>query len=224
MKHIILATLFLVAAAICRADSWAPPTARVFASANGKFLLHIAPTARRSSPELPEVREENEKQRKALGLNQVCHATLFRREEREWNGISAGFRPVWQQKLVNEVAPMDARISDDGQFVVTTNDYGSLSYGENVVVIYDREGKLIRRFKLTEFIPQSKIDDLSVPQSVSSIEWAGRHSLDTKNGLLLLQVWQSGNPASTDDKTPVQYRTVPIRLSTGEILKAPASK
>jgi len=224
MKLVILPLLFITLFSSTRADSWLPPTARVFSSPNGKFLLHILPKALKSFPELPEDAAGNSKERKTLGLNETCQATLFQKDnEKGIDSATIRFHPVWQQKLVNEVAPMDAYVSDDGRFVVTTDDYGFLGDGENVVVIYS-EGKFIRRYKLTEFIPQSAIDTLQVPQSTSSIEWAGRHRIDSKNGLLLLQVWKSGNPFNLPVKTPAQYRTVTIRLSTGEILQDPKPK
>jgi hypothetical protein len=124
-----------------------------------------------------------------------------------------GFRKVWRTKLVNKVAPLGAYISDDGKFVVTTNEYGNLGYGDNVVVIYDAGGSLIRQFRLSEFIPEADIKH--IPQTVSSIYWFGQHRIDTKAGLLHLQVWHSGDPIM---KQPIKYRAVTVRLSTGEIL------
>lgn len=206
-------------------DSWAPPTVRIFSSDDGKYLLYVAPRALKSFPELPEDAEESDKERKALGLNQECWGSLFVKDEERVIGFSNNsFRPVWQKKLVNEIAPMNAYISDDGQFVVTTDDYGRLGDGNNVVVIYGSEGKLIQRYPLTKFIPQSAIDNYEVPQSVSSIYWAGQHQIDNKSGLLRLKVWQSGNPMNQSDKEPVKYRTVTIRLSDGEILNESKSK
>src|SRR5438874_3269247 len=115
MKHRVFALLFVALSVLSRADSWRPPTPRIFSSPNGKFLLYVSPKALKSFPELPEDAAENVKERKELGLNEACYATLFRRDDEKLIGSSAiGFRPVWQKKLVNEVAPMDAHISDDG--------------------------------------------------------------------------------------------------------------
>lgn len=199
------------------ADSWAPPTVRIFSSENGKHLFYAAPMAMKSFPELPEDKEANDKERKALGLTEESWGSLFTKEEEKYIGFSNNsFRPVWQQKLVNEIAPMSAFVSDDGKYVVTTDDYGRLGDGENVVVIYDSEGKLIKRFSLSAFLTAEEIKH--APQSVSSIDWSGNHKIDTKEQLLLLQVWQSGG---IFEQKPSVFKTVKIRLSDGEILDQP---
>ena len=139
---------------------------------------------------------------------------MFAKDEEASTGFSNNaFRPIWHQKLVNEVAPMNAFISNDGKFVITTDDYAHLGYGENVVVIYGSEGKLVRRFRLTAFLSEAEIQN--APRSVSSIYWAGDHQVDTQNECLVLQVWQSGG---TSETTPPVFKTVRIRLATGDIV------
>jgi hypothetical protein len=199
------------------ADSWLPPQTKIFSSDNGKYLLQVEPRAMESFPELPEDKAANDQKRKAAGLNEDCWATLFAKDDEPHRATSNEFRPAWRQKLVNEVAPMQAIISDDGKYVVTTDDYGRLGDGENVVVIYS-EGELVRRYPLTAFVPKSAIENYEIPQSVSSIDWAGTHRIDSKNGLLELEVWQSGNPVNRDKSETIKYRTVTIRLSDGEIV------
>jgi hypothetical protein len=130
------------------------------------------------------------------------------------------YRRVWERTFVNEIAPMDVLIADDGRYVVTIDDYGRTGLGDNAVVIYDAEGKLMNRYKLSDFLSQEEIDGPEIPRSASSIFWAGQHRFDAKKGVLLLQVWQSGGNPDADGKTKaVKYRTVSIRLGTGEILK-----
>jgi hypothetical protein len=108
---------------------------------------------------------------------------------------------------------MNAFISDDGKFVVTTDDYGRLGVGENVMVIYDSKGKLIRRYGLSAFLSKAEIE--KAPRTVSSIYWAGEHQIDAQEELFLLQVWQSGGKS---EESPAVFKIVKIRVATGEII------
>jgi hypothetical protein len=89
----VFLTCLLVPIALL-ADTWAPPTARIFSSANGKYLLYVSPKALKSFPELPEDARANDKERRASGLNQACWASLFAKDEERLIGFSNNtFRP-----------------------------------------------------------------------------------------------------------------------------------
>jgi len=182
-----------------RADSWMAPETRIYASPNGRYLLQTQP--QNNDPDCKPDPQKN------------CAATLFRKSDYP----PSEFRPIWTGKLVNPVSPVSALVSDDGKFFVTFDDWFGRGKGDNVVVIYDEHGKVIRHFSLPALLPAGvRLED--IPRSISSYEWAGRHRLE--KDLLHLELWKSGHPASS--KNPPTYRSVIIRLTDGEILPAGA--
>ena len=82
-------------------------------------------------------------------------------------------------------------------------------YGENVVVIYSGNGKLIRKFALHDLMTEKQIDAL--PRSVGSIVWGGHHILVDGDGTLLLRM--GAEPVLDEQK----YRDLEIRISDGAI-------
>jgi len=77
------------------------------------------------------------------------------------------FRLIWNGELVNSKVPSKAIISSNG-YLVTIDDY-YYSGKDHAVVLYNKEGTLLKDFSLDQLIPEE--DRLSFVISSSSIFW-----------------------------------------------------
>ena len=108
---------------------------------------------------------------------------------------------------------MDVLVSNNGDYVVTFDNWHSVGYGDNVVAIYSANtGKLVRKLGLEDFLTESDISAL--PASVSSIWWPGKHRFDYSSGHLVLQVTKSTRVWDKD----AEFEEVRLDLGTGEPL------
>ena len=108
------------------ADQWAPASTRDYASENGKYVVQVIPARDRDKPS----------------------ATVF--------SVTNGKRKkMWQTNLINSTAPVEAALSDDGNSLVTFDNWGGVGYGTNVVVIYSKKG-MLKSFSLENFAPEPK--------------------------------------------------------------------
>ncbi len=74
---------------------------------------------------------------------------------------------IWKGELVNDGAPNKAIISPNG-YLVTFDEHGNLGYNHSLV-IYNKEGKVVKDFQLTDLIPTQDIELFT--SSTSSIYW-----------------------------------------------------
>lgn len=74
---------------------------------------------------------------------------------------------------------MSALVADDGNSIITIDNWGSLGYGDNVMVIYNGEGEIEDQYRLGEFSP-FPIESYQI--SVTSIWWnCGSSYIDNDN-------------------------------------------
>ena len=79
---------------------------------------------------------------------------------------------VWERKLVNRVCPVSAMVPDSGRYVVTFDEHHSV--GENPVVIYGEDGRLIAQLTLGDL----KLErHPNITRSVSSYWW-NEHAIE----------------------------------------------
>ncbi|NQT84024.1 hypothetical protein HQ563_13440 [bacterium] len=131
---------------VCRADSWANPTPRMFASDDGHWALRVIPeTASRGKADT------------------IARGILFEITE---DGTD---RILWEKPLVN--IPVRALLfkSYDKLFVVTLDTWARMGY-EHSLVIYDREGKVVRDLRPEDFLTKKEIRG-RVDISLSSRHW-----------------------------------------------------
>lgn len=121
---LMAAGLGLISIAAVRAE---PPPLREARSANGRFTLRIDPGPSGTA-------------------GRACTAVLFGRAE-------AGAAPqrVWERSLVNDVAPVQAFVRDDGRCVVTLDEHGR-GGARHAVVVYGPRGELRRHFLLSDLL------------------------------------------------------------------------
>lgn len=123
---------------------------------------------------------------------------------------SGRWSQVWARALVNAIAPVELLVSDNG-FVVTFDNWHSVGYGKDVIVIYEPTGRLVREIALTDLVSQDYID--SLPHSVSSLSWRKGASVDAYGNELVVEVLV---PSDQRDAT----KSIPFRigLRDGRIL------
>lgn len=204
----VLFFLLVLVAFRSGADSWLPPGRETYHSGNGEWRLTVVPRAlsgaldyfqdkvdRRDPAGLPQGATE----RSPVGI-------LERKQGNRWI-------LVWQQPLVNEIAPTGALVANDGRHVVTFDNWHSIGHGDDTIVLYDAQGQMVRAMGLDAFLPPDYIDAL--PRTVSSLHWGGGHRLLPDNETLVLRVNEPG-----DRMGPDRYSiSVPVRvrLRDGEV-------
>ena len=162
-KLIVLFGLLTLFSTKTNADSWNSPSVARYYSDNGQFMLKIMPTF------IPDKywdwkSSKPKKRIKYTAKDTViikCHAFLYSIKNKDTIEI-------WNKKLINDIAPVTAIISNNGKSVITFDNWSSMGYGLDVMVVYDSNGGLIKRYQLENFSP-IPINDYFI--SISSIWW-----------------------------------------------------
>lgn len=189
------------------ADSWVPPQTETYVSADGSHRLTVTPRAIRGAlPYFEDKVEGREPAGQSPGGAREARALLERRE------ADGRWREVWQRALPNDVAPVRALVADGGRYVATFDNWHSLGFGDNVVVIYGEAGRLIRSFRLDELLSDDEIERL--PRSVSSIAWGGEHRFSADGTRLVLKIARPGSGRSA-----LRYDDLEIDLPSGRPLE-----
>ena len=198
----------LLAASVAHADSWALPERTLYTSPHGTARLTVSPRALKDQLAYYEdkVKGREPAGQRAGETHRTARATLERKVDGKWT-------TVWTQPLVNEVAPVAALVSDDGAHVVTFDNWGSTGYGDDVVVIYAADGRVVRAMGLRQIVPEIFVEAL--PRTVSSLQWRGdsRFAPDGRNLLVAVVVPDDDAPLGRDRAT-IDIR---IDLATGAV-------
>ena len=116
-------------------------------------------------------------------------------------------------RLVNREAPGTVLVTDDGERLLTIDDYGRWGFGENVLVVYDGSGKIIAKHSLNDFLPEDYINGL--PRTVSTLRWWSaepRIEPGTHSAILSLHLVEAGGWQGRGDALELA-----VDLDTGEI-------
>jgi hypothetical protein len=192
----ISAALAVALAGVAAADSWLAPTEQDYYSLNEAYYLHVVPGdgAKHAAATLYEVVVDAE----------VGGDALIK----------------WSRDLVNPYAPTQVLVSDGGEYVVTSDDWGGVGYGPNVVVIYGPGGELVKQFALEDLLTEEEI--ALVPHSVSSRWWRAGKYINEENGVLVLKVDLGTEPYRSPETAPgvivEKTVTISIHLVDGEVL------
>jgi hypothetical protein len=203
----VASILFLLfSASAIYADSWALPTEKTVCSANKKYCLKITP--KKLTSQLDYFSDKVDGKSDAGGDKKqeknYCKGEFSARNDK------GKMKTLWTIPLVNEVSPVDALVSDNGDYVVTFDNWHSVGYGDDAVVIYRAaDGSLVKKFALTDFLTESDFNELS--RSVSSIWWQGGKPT-IENGKLVLKVAGPGNDGHGNDG---DYFPINIDLTSG---------
>jgi hypothetical protein len=208
---------------VASADKWALPQKQKFCSANKSFCFEVVP--RNLESQLKYFEDKSTGRKNAGSPDGVsaapCRGTLHRIQ-------SDGKRmAVWSSPLTNDVAPVDAIVADAGDYVITFDNWHSLGYGDNVLVIYDSGGKLVRKYSLEDLLG---IDVKRVLKTVSSRWWEGdkpERKIDEAEKILFVRavmrlrffdVKNNDDRLLLTQKAQPESRQIRIDLQTGQIL------
>ena len=181
MKTLLLGMLLsLLLAASAFADSWAPPSVHSYSSPNGEWKLTVYP--RGLTNQLDYFRDKVDGKPNAGGIPGDTQASPIGHMQRKQGGR---WQTVWKAPLVNDVSPVEAVVSNDGT-TVTFDNWHSVGWGDDAVVLYAADGRRARAFGLSAFLPKYYIN--AVPRSVSSIHWRGKPRIDEATRELVIPV------------------------------------
>lgn len=194
------------------ADSWLPPSVTTYASADGTWKLTIYP--RELTNQLDYFQDKVDGKPNAGGIPGDSQKSPIGHMERRQDGH---WRTVWKTPLVNDVAPVDAVVSNTGMSVTFDNWHG-VGWGDDAVVFYAADGSQIRKLGLSAFLPGFYVDAL--PHSVSSIHWRGEPRIDEAKGQLVLPVVVPTATGQEDHQLDEHHVDVRFLLSDGTIVPA----
>jgi hypothetical protein len=134
------------------ADVWLSKRASSYTGRGGDFVAEIFPVNSRLKNNKP-----------------IC---FFYREnfidyEKEEYDPRNRFSLVWDGELINDTAPNAALVSPNG-YLVTLDEHAQLGK-KHSLVLYNKNGDLVRDFNLTDLIPQDYIK--KIPRTITSVNW-----------------------------------------------------
>jgi hypothetical protein len=195
----MIAGLLMLCPGAVRADSWMPATRQIVYSANRHVRFTINPRAI-SSP----LRFFEDKVRGREPAGQQPQAPDKAEGWLEREDASGHWSTLWRKALVNDVSPVSALVTNDGAHVVTFDNWHSMGYGDDAVVIYGVDGAVVRAMPLTAFLPEDYV--AALPRSVSSLQWSGDHHLSPDDRQVILQVViprANAEPGADPSYTPI---------------------
>lgn len=182
---------FIIVGGSALADSWMKPQTKSFYSANRQFYLRVVPHESGHG-----------------GKENYPKGTLFSLDS------DGRYRSVWTITLDNEVSPVRALVSESGDYVVTFDNWYEIGFGDNVIVIYGADGRLVKKFGLEDILSKQELEE--IPRSVSSRHWGGEHYLDEAQRQLVLKI-------TTNQKMPhgdeAEFRELRVDLASGNIIR-----
>ena len=208
---IALALLIFGMLASVYADSWLLPKKEKYYAPNKKFYFEVTPKKLESQLKYFEDKTQGRSNAGALKTaadNRAKGAFYARRAD-------GGYSKKADFPLLNEVSPVSALVSNNGDYVVTFDNWHMVGYGDDVVVIYRANGDLVQKFGLQDLLTEGDIETL--PRSVSSIWWGGEHYIDEATGTLILKVVANGKNSWDED---AKYHDLKIELATGRPLES----
>jgi hypothetical protein len=172
-KKYIPFILVLTVSGTAYADTWPLPKITDYYSSDSTHFVRIFPQHIPSN--YFKWREASPKRKKrftpADTLITPCYAQMYKR-------TGAGDSLVWEQNLINRIAPVNALVSDNGKYLVTFDNWHSMGYGVDVMVYYNGKGELIKRHMLEDISPFA-INTYKI--TISSIWWrCGQEFIDHK--------------------------------------------
>lgn len=196
MRFILLAAALVAVPAIARADSFVPPTLVETRSPLDRAAVTVIPA------------------RLSCGVGEAGCEPAARAVLDIVNGAERTASTT--VRLVNSEAPGLALVTDDGERLLTVNDYAGAGFGPNVIVIYRRDGSVVRRLAIEDILPEAYVAGL--PRTVSTIRWWGdTPSIEPDAHVATIPI----NLVVPDGQEFLGRRSLPLRLDldTGELEK-----
>lgn len=188
------------------ADSWSLPKKTSYRSADKSARLTVRPRDLKSQLAYFQDKVDGREPAGAAAGSRSASATATL----ERRSASGGWRKVWTGPLDNEVAPVEVVVANGGRAFATFDNWHSMGHGPNVLVIYDGQGKLVRRFALADLLPDWFIAVL--PASISSMRWRGEPRMSDDGHLIVPVLQPSLDHRDYDAERRIDLA---IRLSDG---------
>ena len=158
---VFLSTLLVSASGY--ADTWGNPEIRNYYCSNGKYYVKVYPlkTPAKYYKWMQTSVRRKRKFNPSDTLLVPCFAKLYKvKVDRD--------SLIWERQLSNRVAPQTAILSNDGRFLVTFDNWGSLGFGTDVMAYYNDKGELIKKHSLEDISP---FPINNYKRTISSILW-----------------------------------------------------
>lgn len=160
LKYDTAMIIIIVFASITQADSWGPPRSSVTYSDNNKYSALVTPADPNNSATLEVFRElsttKNEppidslSEKESFNMTRDQYTSFWKRAYEEWKKHK-NRKLLWKTSLTNDTSPLDVLISNDGESVVTLDNFYSVGYGNDVIAFYNKNGQ-IKQYSLKEAI------------------------------------------------------------------------
>lgn len=194
-----------------RADSWSLPDISTHTSADGRYRFTVTPRALSGQYEYFSDKVEGKLKSGALaGGNESARGQLQRRSGSKW-------KDEWEKELLNDVAPVDVLVSKSGH-VVTFDNWHTMGYGDDVIVVYDASGALVCSLGLHDLLPAEVVDNL--PRSVSSIRWRKGERFSDDQRLLTITI---ASPSIEIEEEDDEENTFELALAIEDCAVVPPS-
>ncbi len=184
-KLIILISVLFLIPPIVRADVWDTPKEKVYYSENKSFKLIVIPTFIPEkyyqwdyfkNSQVPFNKAGQRRKKRLLESITESDTILIPCHGKFYSISGADTVLMWDRKLLNDNCPVHAIVSNEGSSVITFDNWYSMGYGVNVMVVYNEKGDAKRTYKLEEITPYP-LNDYS--RSISSIGWrSGERYID----------------------------------------------
>ena len=204
-RTLLLFLVFFSTEAI--ADEWMPPTQHTYESADRRARLIVTPrqitsplayfedkVAGREPAGVPA----DSKRMTAIAILQI-------------RGTAGQWVTSWTKPLINEVSPVDVVVANGGGSVVTFDNWHSMGYGPDTIVVYDSRGSVVRALALEDVFPKWFV--AAQPHSVSSIWWRGQPRISEDGAAVVIPIKLPNDESSPATEGPTL--DLRIRLSDG---------
>ena len=150
-KLVILLVMAITYSGELKPNIICDPEQRIYYSSNEKFYFEVIPAKKHI----------------------LCKGTLYRKEE----GKSL---LLWSRNLENRIAPAQVIVANSGKFIVSFDDWYERGFGDNVVVIYSENGKLLYKFSLTAIFEENKLAELPLSSFLAYVHGIEKPTLMSK--------------------------------------------
>lgn len=209
MTGLLLFSLIHLTHIKCSADLWPNAKPTNYVSLNETYVFEVIPGMRSGYP--PEIAE---KRRQGLDTGPEGAMSYLYAQGELWKK-DTGKEPklLWKRRLYNREAPLGALISDSGRFVVTIDEHGGNRWSSNAVVIYGKEGELIKRYYVSGLLTPEEMR--GVFHSATSTFWGYGHHFDATEEHLVLRIVSNRQLPNSPKARFMEKRIV---LETGELI------
>lgn len=211
LMRCLIPLLGILCATTAFADSWLPATTKQYLSADGNWRLTVEPRPLTSPLAYFSDAVDGKKAPGGIPGDSRTSAvgTMEQRSGGHWN-------IVWQQPLRNDVAPVDA-VALPGGAAMTLDNWHSMGFGDDAVVLYDAQGRQAAHFALTDFLPGFYVRAL--PHSVSSLHWRGDpQALPDGRQVSIPVVIPSQDQYEVDDEGAIRHFGVLFDVTQGKLI------